>query len=263
MSLGSIKHDPIIRWFLFVLANDPSLYIRSHMLRIFGKTLGSIAIGENLEASKAQAAQQDGLVIEQEASTEARQTDIARKQTVEGALKALRDELSSNSILKTEIWKAITSPALSLKQMGELLDICELLYDPVNSMKVALRYPRYWTCTKISKGKLLFSRSSRIRTTPTPKRKPPLSSTPLFSPNIKRENSNPMPTMPPPPVQPSLKLKFGVPKKPSVSTTPSTPTSVETVPPSPVGSSQGDGQKKKLILKLGTSKTFGAGSPPL
>ena len=262
MSLGLAKHDATLRWFLFVLATDPSPYIRDQMLRIFGRTLGSIAIGEHLEADKAQAAQQDGLVIEQEASTEARQISIARKQTVEGALSALKDELSDNAILKTEIWNAITSPTLSLRQLGELLDICDLLYTPETSMVVGLRYPRYWTCNKTGKGKVVFSRSSRIRTTQIPKRRLFSLAMPSSSPNVKSETSNPTPAMPPPPAQAPLKLKLGGPKKPLIASGPSTPASVETVPPSPVDSSQGEGPKLKLKFKLGGPKVGGAGSPP-
>ena len=261
MSLGFVKSDAILRWFLFVLATDPSPFVRGHMLRIFGRTLGSIAIGEHLEAEKAQETRQDGLVIEQEASTEARQIGIARKQTIEGALTALRDEISSNTVLKTEIWNAIKSPTLSLQELGELLDICELLYEPVISMIISLRYPRYWTCTKISKGKLRFSRSSRIRTTPRPEHHPASSSPP----KLKRENSSSNIAMSSPlTAHVPIKLKLGGPKKPSLITSGSpapTAASVETVPPSPAGQSQGGPRKLKLKFTLGASKLAEVGSP--
>lgn len=262
MSLGLARHDAILRWFLFVLATDPSPYVRDNMLRIFGRVLGSIAIGEHLEAVEAQESQQDGLVIEQEASTEARQAGIARKQTIEGALNALKDELSSYPVLKTEIWNAITSPALSLTQMGELLEICDLLYTPEDSMVVALRYPHYWTCTKIGKGKILFSRSPRVRTTLLPKRRPVLFVAPPAPPNIKRENSNPNPAMPPPPAHVPRKLKFGAPKKPSMAIGTSTSASVEPVPPTPGGTSQGEGPKLKIKIKFEGMKGSPVGSPP-
>ena len=261
MDLGFAKSDAILRWFLFVLATDPSPFVRGRMLRIFGRTLGSIAIGDQLEAEKAQQTQQDGLVIEQEASTEARQVGIARKQTIEGALNALRDELSSNAVLEIEIWNAITSPTLSLQEMGELLDICDLLYTPETSLIVTLRYPRYWTCTKTGKGKVSFSRSSRIRTTLIPARRPAVPSPP----KIKRENSSSNLARPPAP--PSghapTKLKLGGPKKPPLFTSgPSTPAPLEAVAPSPAGNSQGEAPKVILKLKIGGLKANGAGSPP-
>ena len=251
MSLGMIKNDAILRWFLFVLGTDPSPYVRENMLRIFEKTLGATAIGEHLETAKAQVAQQDGLVIEQESSTEDRQADLGRKQTIQGALNALRDELSANPVLKTELWNAITSPTLSLQQMGDLLDLCELLYTPTTSMVVVLKYPRYWTCRKVGKGKVLFSPSSRVRTTPLPKRQIPSQSQPSQHPTHSRENTNTANSMLPP-----LKLKFAVPKKPTLQSTPST-SSVESTPTSLEGSVGGEAPKPKL--KLSFSKLKGGG----
>lgn len=258
MALGMVKNDAILRWFLFVLGTDPSSYIRENMIHILGRTFGATAIGEHLEAAKAQESQGDGLVIEQESSTEARQADLARKQTVLGALNALKDELSSNQVLQTEIWNAICSPALSLQQMSDLLDMCDLLYTPETSMVVVLKYPRYWTCKKVGKGKVLFSPSSRIRTTPLPKRQkalPPSQSTVL--PSIKRENSTPAHAMGPP-----LKLKFGGPKKPPLQNTPST-SSVDSALASREGIVSGESSKPKLKLSFSKLKGMGGsqGSP--
>ena len=185
MALGAFKIDPILRWFLFVLGTDPDPYIRDHMLRIFGATLGAIAIGEDSEPPTT-AMQQDGLIIEQESSTEARQADLARKQTVVGALTALKIEVGSNPILKEGLWNAITSPILTMREMGELLDICGLLYTPESSMVVTLKYPRYWKCARLGKATLVFTQTSRVRTTPIPRRIPPSAPASLV---IKRQES--------------------------------------------------------------------------
>lgn len=198
MDLGALKMDPILRWFLFVLGTDPSPYVRDHMLRIFGNTLGAIAIGESSEL--AATTQQDGLIIEQESSTEARRADLARKQTVVGALAALKTEIGTNPVMKQGFWTAITSPTLTLREIAELLEICSLLYTPESSMVVVLKYPRYWSCAKAGKATLVFTPTARIRTTPIPKRLPP--------PVLKREDSSS--SMPAP--RPFLKP----PKKPSV-----------------------------------------------
>lgn len=151
MELGMIKNNIILRWFLCVLSTDPSPYIRENMLQIFGKALGFIAIGETSPAVSAEVAQPDGLIIEQDASTEARKADLARKQTVAGALSALKAEVGNNEVLKEKLWGAIASPIISLRELGQLLDICEMLYTPESSMVVVLKYPRYWKCTKIGK----------------------------------------------------------------------------------------------------------------
>lgn len=249
MALGLAKNNAILRWFLFVLGTDPSLHVRESMLRIFGKTLGALAVGEHLEVAKEQAAQLDGLVIEQESTTEARQADLARKQTVEGALNALRDEVSANLVLEKELWKSIRSPTLSLRQLGELLDICDWLYEPDSKIIVVLRYPRYWEYKNLGNGKLLFSRTSRVRTTIS-KRIPVAA--PL-QPFIKRENNVSNNSMPPP-----LRI-YVKPKKPPLQSTASASsvTSVESVPPSPIV--EGENVKPKLKLKFKVSG--GAGTP--
>lgn len=146
MDLGMCKSNAILRWFLFVLGTDPSPYIREQLFRIFAKALGGIAIGDTSSPETAAAMQNEGLIIEQESSTEARQADLARKQTVIGALAALKDEMASNAVLKEALWEATTSPAISLKEMGNLLLVCSLLYAPETSMQVKLKYPRYWKC---------------------------------------------------------------------------------------------------------------------
>ena len=147
MELGMGKNNHITRLFLLVMSTAPSPYVREHLLRLFGKTLGSIAIGENVLSANASTLQQGGLIIEQESSTEARQADLARKQTITGALAALKLELGQNSVLKTALWEAIESPILTLRELGEMLDICALLYTPVTSALVALKYPHYWSVT--------------------------------------------------------------------------------------------------------------------
>ena len=255
MALGLAKNNAILRWFLFVLGTDPSPHIRENMLHIFGKTLGALAVGEHLEVAKEQAAQLESLVIEQESTTEARQADLARKQTVEGALGALRDEVSANPVLRKELWKAIESPTLSLRQLGELLDICSWLYDADTKMVVALKYPRYWECKNLGKGKILFVRTPRVRTT-IPIRKPVAPLLTLTQPVLKRENSNPKNSMQPAIRKPLFKVK----QPPLQSTAPaaSPTTSVEIVPQSPVVEGETQRPKLKIKLKIGA----GAKSPP-
>lgn len=182
MDLGLFKNDHVLRWFLFVLSTDVSPYVRTAMLGIFGKTLGTIAIGNDISQIQESAAQQPGnLIIEEEPSTSARQADLARKQTVSGALAALKTELSRNLTLKGALWAAIESPCLSIKQLTNLLQICSLLYDPETSMKVVLKYPRCWrirstgkTTTPLGRPShiLTFSPTNRIRTKPIPKLQP-------------------------------------------------------------------------------------------
>lgn len=157
IDLGMFKNDAILRWVLCVLGTDSSPYVRGRMLRLFGRAIGAIAIGESSEsvAVAPERAAYDSLIIEQESSNEARKADVARKQSVQGALEALKSEISTNLVLKKGLWDAVVSPLISLREIGELLGICKHLYAQESSMVVILKYPRKWTCTKVGKVCLL------------------------------------------------------------------------------------------------------------
>jgi transcription initiation factor TFIID subunit 2 len=118
VELGMLKVDLIMQYLLYVLCTDPSPLIRSSLLRLFSKGLGSVAIGEGL--TQASEPQQDGLVIVQEGgATDSRRLEIARTQTIPGAVKALREELGANETLKQALWGAVTYvlPILSSYQV--------------------------------------------------------------------------------------------------------------------------------------------------
>ena len=158
VELGLIQQEIILRWFLMVLGTDPSPYVRERMLQLFGKFLAALAIGEisvaTIQAAEMTAAplavEDDGLTME-ETSTDARRKAMDRTRTIPGALDALKEEGSGNEVLKKGLWDVLSSPAMSLQEMGELLDICSLMYDANSSLIVKLRYPRYWKCHKFGK----------------------------------------------------------------------------------------------------------------
>ena len=157
MDLGLAQQEKVLQWFLVVLGTDPSPYLREHMLRLFGKVLAALALGEiSTSTTKRVVNENDGLIIE-ETSTDARRKAMDRTKTVTGALEALKDEMSRHEVLRRGIWAAICSPTISLQEMGELLLICKLLYNPSSSIIVKLTYPRYWRCRKIGKVRLRFS----------------------------------------------------------------------------------------------------------
>ncbi len=103
--LGLLKNDAILLYFLFVLRSDPSPYIRDRMFHLFGKALALFAFGER--EADAPEPEQDGLIIEQESSTNTRQAELARTQTVPGALIALKEELAEKEILQDALWQAV------------------------------------------------------------------------------------------------------------------------------------------------------------
>ncbi|KAL8855344.1 MAG: hypothetical protein Q9198_010855 [Flavoplaca austrocitrina] len=274
MGLG--KTDAVLRWFIFALGTDPSPYFRHHAFQILGKFLGTLAIGQPTDSTPKGAQQQDGLIIEQESSsTDARKADLARRTTIAGALSALKNELQDNETLKQGLWTAITSPVLTLHEVKELLILCSLLYDPDTRMVLVLKYPRYWRCRKIGKGKLVFERTEKVRTKPMPRKivpptvppppalsiqqqqqtqtqQQPLQLTlPSPSVGIKREDSSPLVVgTPVSAMAPPRKLLFKPPRKPSLSSEGSE-ASKDTAAGTGLGPVEGEkGEKPKLKIKL-------------
>ena len=250
MELGAFKNDHVLKWFLFVLGTDSSPYMRFHMFRLFGKVLGTIAIGEDSDTAEVDRVPQEGNLVVQESSTEARQADLARKQTVSGATTALKAELSGRQSLEAPLWDAVCSQTLTIREVAELLTVCGLLYEPVTSCIVKLKMPRYWRATNMGpfppskpNGKprylVKFTQTKRVRLTPIPKRQP-VPQAPL----PKREGSVLVAPMP------IKKMSLKPPKKPPASPVPP-------VPSAPIGEGR---PTIKLKLKLpGTGGMPGAG----
>ncbi|MCJ1284983.1 hypothetical protein MMC26_004320 [Xylographa opegraphella] len=264
VELGLTRNDHVLRWFLFVLGTDPSPYVRERLLHLFGKSLGLTAVGEISQPTPASAAPQStALIVEQESSTQARQDDLARRKTITGALAALRTDIAANTTLQSSLWQAISSPTLTLPQLGALLEICSLLYEPRTSILIVLKYPRYWKCRSHGRTTLpgttkpslvlTFSHTSKVRTTLTPKLPPRTAAAPQAPPTpaLKRWGSSSSTATAP------LRLSIKPPKKPG---TPGVPQSAGMLAPA----TPMEGAKPKLTLKLnvkGSSKGPGPGTP--
>ncbi|KAL8692528.1 MAG: hypothetical protein Q9218_002473 [Villophora microphyllina] len=254
--MGLHKHDALLRWFLFAMGTDPSPYFRDHAFRLLGNLLGGIAIGQKTPDDGA-LEEDGGLIIEKDdSSTLARKADLARRTTVAGALAALKSEIQDNEALKKGLWTAISSPALTFREIKELLDICSLLYEPESSMRVVLKYPRYWQCKKVGKGKLLFSQTEKVRSKPMPKRSLPLPLLPATpsqqttlsrSPTLKREGSSA--SMPPPQPPAQRRPLFKPPRRPSEGAGPSSP-AVASANMAATSTTLVEGEKPKLKIKL-------------
>lgn len=140
----------LLKWFMYAMSADSSAWLRRQLHDTFGRALAPVAFGQAVTTAKAEAPA-DGLIIEQESTTEVRQADIARRQTVTGALAALKLELASNMALKEALWSACNSPCISVLELSELVDLCQVLYDPITSKIVTLKYPRYWKVRHLGK----------------------------------------------------------------------------------------------------------------
>ncbi|KAI9656059.1 MAG: hypothetical protein M1821_005120 [Bathelium mastoideum] len=173
VELGMFRDTAIMRYMFHSLATDTSPYMRAELKVLIGIGLGKIAIGEGKTEGPDQQQLDGGLIIEQEASTELRAAAIARRHNISDAVAALRKEIGSEEVLQKAVWHAVTSPIISLPEMGRLLDLCRMLFEPVSSMVVKLHYPRYWKVQNQGNGKLRFYRSTRIRTSPIHRIHPP------------------------------------------------------------------------------------------
>ncbi|KAJ5802144.1 uncharacterized protein N7503_004594 [Penicillium pulvis] len=192
----------LLRWLIFTMTSDSSAYVRHHCQRLFGRALAMIAFGR---APQPENTQNDGLIIEQESSTEVRQADLARRQTVPGAIEALKRELYHDASLKEYLWAACNALPIGLHEMSEIADICNVMFEPVTSKKAVLKYPRFWNVQNLGNGKVRFFRSKNIRTTLGPSKDA-----------VKRKREEP--GMPPP----APRITF---KQAKTTSTPSTPSS--------------------------------------
>lgn len=144
----------LLRWYLFTMSSDTSAWIRHRLHAPLGRALASVAFGTNQVAEEPLPS--DGLIIEQDSTTEVRRADLARKQTMPGALEALKKELSGNTALREALWAACNSSCIGALEVSNFVDICRVLYDAKMSHLVKLKYPRYWKCQNLGKVRMAF-----------------------------------------------------------------------------------------------------------
>ncbi|KKK17420.1 hypothetical protein ARAM_004788 [Aspergillus rambellii] len=166
VELDVFKGPELLKWFIFTMSNDSSQWLRRQLHNLFGKALAPVAFGR--ASTHELSTEADGLIIEQESTTEVRQADLARRQTVTGALAALKTEISGDQAFKESLWAACNSPCIGILELSEFTDLCKVLYDPITSRPVSLKYPRYWGVKHLGKGRLHFFRTPKIRTSLTP-----------------------------------------------------------------------------------------------
>ncbi|KUJ24344.1 uncharacterized protein LY89DRAFT_572761 [Mollisia scopiformis] len=161
IDLGFLANNNIASLLLNCMTTDRSPYTRNKLFEVFCLGLASMAFGENKlnESNGAMDVDGDhdgGLIIEQDASLDARKANIARTTTIEGALAALRAELKENVVFKEALWKALNSSTIGVHEQSDLLDICSILYDAVESLIVRLRLPRVWEVTQVENEKVTY-----------------------------------------------------------------------------------------------------------
>ena len=208
VELGMLRNNFVFKYLVFSLAVDQSAYFRFKAYHILGRGLARIAMGEKKADPNIQA--MDGLVIEQEGSTDARQTELARRQTVQGAIDGLKEDLGKISPLKDVIWTAVSSPTLNLAEINNFLELCSYLYEEEDKLEISLKYPRYWQARHVGKAVVAFSRTNKIRTK-------------KIKPLVSRKDSQ-LATVAAAPPAPVTKIKLGIPQIKAETSQPPTPT---------------------------------------
>ena len=141
VELGLFKTPAVIRWLLSVAAGDPSPFVRDALRKVLWKALAIVALGHDEEQEPPVVSD---LIVEQESSTDTRQALFARRQTIEGALEALKAAMRNNESFGDALWSATTSSEIGLLEIADFLDVCHSTFDPFDDTVVVLKYPRYW-----------------------------------------------------------------------------------------------------------------------
>jgi transcription initiation factor TFIID subunit 2 len=162
------QNTAVLRYVVFCMCSDPSPWIRARLRHSFGKLLAVIAIGDHLKAQQPEST--DDLVIEQDANAVDQRVKQARKRILDIALAELKKEIGDNEQLKKSLWDAVNSDILPLDEMQSLLDFCRMLYDPIDSFKITIPYPRYWQVHKTEKVSADSKTSARMLRTDTSNR---------------------------------------------------------------------------------------------
>ncbi|KAJ5354991.1 uncharacterized protein N7496_012203 [Penicillium cataractarum] len=247
VDLDIAKNHDLFRWLIFTMTSDSSAYVRHHCQRLFGRALAQVAFGQ---APQTEPVQTGGLIIEQESSTEVRQADLARRQTVPGAIEALKKEMSGEPSLRDYMWAACNSTAIGVHELSELTDVCSILFDPVTSKIAKLKYPRFWKVQHLGHGQLRFYKSNQVRTSLGPskdsaKRKREEQGMQPPAPRITFKQSKPS-VAPSTPSTPSAFPKISIPA--------SVPRAATSTPISATPSTPASGGGLKLKLKFGQKK---------
>ncbi|KAJ4355180.1 Transcription initiation factor TFIID subunit 2 [Ascochyta clinopodiicola] len=249
--LGMVRKDSMLRFMMHEIRSDPSPYFRKQLLLIFDIAVGQIATGDVFTPNKSQEAA-GGLVIDQEADNSARASSLAR-QSLAGALNGLKQDLVNNQTLRLVLEEALNSKTVSLSDMTQLLDFCDMIFRDrrKNSLPVKLRFPRYWKVKHLGQARLQFTQTDRYRTKP-------------LHPLVKEVRPAPAPAPVPAPVSAPATVSaptpamVALPQEVSVQPPPAPVVPLKIAPPTVVAP-----PKPKLSLKFGKSNTSGgAFSPP-
>lgn len=189
---------PVLMKFLFTtMSLSSSPFVRDRLFKAFTRGLASIAFGEyeihdhravESAPKPGQAAlvsqnggDADNLLLEEEdngglivehsdAIIQKRKSNVARRNDIAAAMRALKEVLQDNTDLQKELWRAVDSPVIGLSEKRNLLELCSILFRTEDEMLVTMQYPVRWSVSKghYQRGKSLvmnFRRSHKTSLT--------------------------------------------------------------------------------------------------
>ncbi|KAF2831079.1 hypothetical protein CC86DRAFT_366553 [Ophiobolus disseminans] len=165
--LGMVRREGVLRFLMHAIRSDPSPYFRKQLLRIFSFAVGQVATGDVYEPEKPKEDTSDSLVVETEADNSDRASQLAR-QSLNGAQRGLKTDLQNNQTLRIALEECLKSDTLSVGDMLELLDFCDMVFDHLkrDTLPLTLHVSNYWKVEHTGQGQLRFSRTDRPRWKP-------------------------------------------------------------------------------------------------
>ncbi|KAL5113695.1 Transcription initiation factor TFIID subunit 2 [Pleosporales sp. CAS-2024a] len=162
--LGMLRKDGVLKFMMHEIQSDPSPHFRQQLLRIFSFAMGQIATGDVYAPEKPASNALGGLVVETDADNSDRASQLAR-QNLNGAQRGLKMDLQNNETLRVSLEEALKSKTLSTRDMMELLDFCNMVFDHLkrNTLPVMLRLPRYWRVKHLGQARLRFTQDGHYR----------------------------------------------------------------------------------------------------
>jgi transcription initiation factor TFIID subunit 2 len=109
IDLGALRNQALAPYICYVMANDPSPFVRRRVQAAFGRGLGLVVCEQNKPAAL-NGPDLGEMIIEDpgmDNASAARKEELA-KETITGAMAALKKELGEDPLLKEAIWKAVT-----------------------------------------------------------------------------------------------------------------------------------------------------------
>jgi transcription initiation factor TFIID subunit 2 len=159
--LGSLRKDSIIKYIIHDIQTDPSPYFRSALLRIVEFALGQMALGDDFKPEKV-SDPSSVLDVDMGEEQSARENALSRRK-LDGALRALKLDLTGNEALKSSLENALRSKTTSVRDVADLLEICTILYIPKSEMKIVCKMPKAWRIHHLGNGKLRFYQPGHYR----------------------------------------------------------------------------------------------------